>query len=165
MELDDIPAKTGKGAEVIQNRTLGLPSQTRQLLIIIKDKPVHALLKNYDAMGGQGGISGLMEILNELLRLDLISVAEAPAASHQQSVGELADTVPVPYAVAKQYLADFVHSLLGDDSAELVGQIYSCEEREKLMELVDECGEMVAGIAGKKKADEFVAGVLTLLPD
>lgn len=165
MKPDDIPVKTGKGAEVIQTRSLRLPPQTRQLLIMINRKPVHALLQDYEMLlGGQGGLRGMMEILDELLRLELISVAEA-AASSRQSTGELADTPPGPYAAAKQYLADFVHALLGGADAELIEQIHACEKRDEIMELVSECREMVVGIAGKKKADEFVTGILTLLPD
>lgn len=165
MKPDDTPVKTGKGAEVIEARTLRLPAQTRQLLIMVNRKPVHALLRDYEMLlGGQGGISGMMEILDELLKLDLITIAEATASSGQ-SADNLADTTAEPYAAAKQYLAEFVHSLMGGDNAELIDQIQACEKRDEFMEIVDECREMVASIAGKKKADEFVTGVRTLLPD
>jgi hypothetical protein len=133
---------------------------------MINRKPVRALLQDYEMLlGGQGGLAGMTEILDELLRLGLISVPEA-APPLRQAAGELADSaLPGPYAPAKQYLADFVHSLLGGDHAGLVGQIHSCERRDELMEIVEACREMVAGVAGKKKADEFVSGILTLLPD
>jgi hypothetical protein len=166
MRSDDIPVKTEKGVEVVQTRSLRLPAQTRQLLIMINRKPVSALLEDYEMLlGGQGGIGGMMEILDELLRLELITVAAAVPSSPRPSTGELADSPPGPYAPARQYLADFVHALLGDDNVELINQIHSCEKRDEFMEIVNECREMVVSIAGKKKADEFVSGILTLMPD
>lgn len=86
-------------------------------------------------------------------------------SSHQKVTSELAHWPLEPYDAVKQYLVVFVHSLFGDDNAALINQIQSCTKRDEFMGIVNECREMVVGIAGKKKADEFVAGILALLPD
>jgi hypothetical protein len=161
MKLDDIPVKTEKGLEVIQTRSLSLSPHTRNLLIMINRKSVRDLLETYETLSG--GVEGAMEALDELLRLNLITVAAT--ASCQKAISEPAGSPPEPYDAAKQYLVDFVHSLMGDDNAELINQIHSCAKRDEFMEIVNECREMVASIAGKKKADQFVEGMLTLLPN
>ena len=160
MNPDDVPVKTEKGLEELQTRALRLSSKFRQLLIMIDGrKSVHVLLKDYKQM------DGVVEILDELLRLNLIAFPNKTASSRRKIAGELADSPLEPHDAAKQYLMEFVHSLFGDDNAALINQIQSCTQRDEFMDVVNECREMVVGIAGKKKADEFVAGILALLPD
>jgi len=181
MANEGIYRKTEKGRTEIATRANKLGLRERTMLIMVDDKTTRAglLAKNTHATSE--------DILNTLLAEGYIETAPgtgaasaepAPAASAAAAAppaaGEPAASAaaPAPAAApvevslqsASRYACRALVTLLGPGADDLTALVEKCKNVEELGTRLEKCRDVVQAMAGRRKAEEFWAGVSARLP-
>ncbi len=175
MTTNGIYCKTEKGRNEIATRANKLGLRERALLIMVDDKTTREglLAKNphpsssgiLDALLEQGFIevhaSNTSPVVNSP---QPASAAPVVAAAPATSVAAEQPEVEVSMSSASKFACRLLLTYLGPGADDLTAKIEKCKSVDELRTRLESCRDVVQGIAGKKKADEFWLGVSARLP-
>lgn len=166
MGSEGIYRKTEKGRTEIATRANKLGMRERTMLIMVDDKTTRrGLLAKNSHPTSEG-------ILNNLLADGYIEIASgaepvaAPAASAAAATPAAAAAPPVEVSLlsASRFACRALVTYLGPGADDLTALIEKCTNVADLTDRLEKCRQVVQGMAGRKKADEFWAGVSARLP-
>lgn len=167
MSSDGIYRKTEKGRTEIATRANRLGLRERTMLIVVDDKTTRRELLAKNPHPTSEGI------LNTLLADGYIEIvpgaqAAAPAAAAAPGAAAApaaaAPEVEVSMISASRFACRALVTYLGPGADDLTALVEKCKTVEDLRTRLEKCRDVVQGMAGKKKADEFWAGVSVRLP-
>lgn len=167
MSNDGIYRKTEKGRTEIATRANRLGLRERSMLIMVDDKSTRSgLLAKNPHPTSEG-------ILNTLLADGYIEIvpgaqaaapATATAADAAAAPAAAAPAVEVSLISASRFACRALVTYLGPGADDLTALVEKCKTAEDLRARLEKCRDVVQGMAGKKKADEFWAGATARLP-
>ncbi len=168
---NNIYRKTEKGRTEIATRANKLGLRERTMLIMVDDKSTRAELIARNTHPTSDGI------LNDLLAGGYIEVVggAAAAAAGAAAVAEapaIAETPPAPAAPpvevsmqsASRFACRALVTYLGPSADDLTAMIEKAGDLPSLTAAVEKCRDVIQAMAGKRKADEYWAGVSARLP-
>ena len=173
MGTEGIYHKTEKGRAEIATRANKLGLRERTMLIMVDDKTTRSGLLAKSAHPASG------EILDALLAQGFIEVdsgaasaAAAPAAAVPAASAPAAAAPTTPAAApvevslvsASRYACRTLVTILGPGADDLTALVEKCKSVEDLTARLEKCRDVIQGMGGRKKADEFWAGVTARLP-
>jgi len=168
MAGDGIYRKTEKGRTEIATRANKLGMRERTLLIMVDDKTTRADLLSRNPHPGAA------DILDSLLAQGFIETDQvgAPAAPAPSAVAVAAPAVPaagqppveVSLVSASRFACRSLVTYLGPSADDLTALIEKSTGAGELATVLEKCRQIIQGLAGKKKADDFWAGVSARLP-
>lgn len=167
MSSDGIYRKTEKGRTEIATRANRLGLRERTMLIVVDDKTTRRELLAKNPHPTSEGI------LNNLLADGYIEIvpgaqAAAPAAAAGPNAAAApaaaAPEVEVSLVSASRFACRALVTYLGPGADDLTALIEKCKTVDDLRARLEKCRDVVQGMAGKKKADEFWAGASARLP-
>ena len=167
MSGEDIYHKTEKGRTEIATRANKLGLRERSMLIMVDDKTSRRGLLSKNAHPTSDGI------LNNLLADGYIEVAggSQPAVAATPAAAAPAGSpvanqpaVEVSLTSASRFACRALVTYLGPGADDLTGLIEKCKSVEEMTARLEKCRMTIQSLAGKKKADEFWAGVSARLP-
>lgn len=181
MAGEGIYRKTEKGRTEIATRANKLGMRERTLLIMVDDKTSRAGLLSRSAHPASA------EILDALLAQGFIEIdpatqpAGAPVASAEppaaqpvppvaSAVSPTAEAAPgqpqveVSQASAMRYACRALVTLLGPSADDLTALVEKSRNVGELIDRLEKCRQAIQAMAGKRKAEEFWAGVNARLP-
>jgi hypothetical protein len=178
MGTEGIYRKTEKGRAEIATRANKLGLRERTMLIMVDDKSTRRELLAKNAHPTSEGI------LNNLLADGYIEIvgagqlaAAAPAASAPAAAAAVAAPAPAASASAapapavevslqsaSRFACRTLVTVLGPGADDLTALVEKCKNVEELRARLEKCRDVVQGMGGRKKADEFWAGVSARLP-
>ena len=164
--------KTEKGRTEIATRANKLGLRERTMLIMVDDKTSRSglLTKNTH--------SGSADILDALLAQGFIETvsgtaaaipapAPAPPAAEEPAAFAAAPAVaPVEVSLqsASRYACRALVTFLGPGADDLTALVEKCKGVEELGTRLEKCRDVIQAMAGRRKAEEFWAGVSARLP-
>lgn len=165
MNSTDIATKTEKGREELATRGNGLTARQRQLLITIDGS--HSV---GEIARRQPDAVECITLLQELLSRGLISLEGGEGGA---GVSPAPGSVPTGTAapeidrlnLAKSYLTNFVNGIMGPGNDNIIERIRGCISRSELDVIAKSCCEVVASVAGRRKADQFMAELDKILSE
>lgn len=167
MADDGIYRKTEKGRTEIATRANRLGLRERSMLIMVDDKTTRAGLLARNSHPTSEGI------LNNLLAdgyIEIVPGAQAAASGTPTAPGATAapaaaaPEVEVSLVSASRFACRALVTYLGPGADDLTALVEKCKTPEDLRARLEKCRDVIQGMAGKKKADEFWAGVSARLP-
>lgn len=169
MGAEDIYHKTEKGRAEIATRANRLGLRERTMLIMVDDKTSRRGLLTKNAHPTSEGI------LNSLLADGYIEIvggsqpvvaAASGAAAAAAPPGPAANQpqVEVSLKSASNFACHALVSYLGPGADDLTALVEKCSGLEELTARLEKCRAAIQSLAGRKKADEFWAGVSARLP-
>lgn len=161
MSSDGIYRKTEKGRTEIATRANRLGLRERTMLIVVDDKTTRRELLAKNPHPTSEGI------LNNLLAdgyIEIVPGAQAAAPASAMAPAAAAPEVEVSMVSASRFACRALITYLGPGADDLTALIEKCKTAEDLRTRLEKCRDVVQGMAGKKKADEFWAGVSVRLP-
>lgn len=167
MSSDGIYRKTEKGRTEIATRANRLGLRERTMLIVVDDKTTRRELLAKNPHPTSEGI------LNTLLAdgyIEIVPGAQAAAPATAAAPGAAAapataaPEVEVSMISASRFACRALVTYLGPGADDLTALVEKCKTVEDLRTRLEKCRDVVQGMAGKKKADEFWAGVSVRLP-
>ena len=172
MAGDGIYRKTEKGRTEIATRANKLGMRERTLLIMVDDKTTRADLLSRNPHPGSA------DILDALLAQGFIETDQvgAPAASAPSAAAGAAPAVPaavptpgqppveVSLISASRFACRSLVTYLGPSADDLTALIEKSSGAAELSTVLEKCRQIIQSLAGKKKADDFWAGVSARLP-
>ena len=166
MGAEDIYHKTEKGRTEIATRVNKLGLRERSMLIMVDDKTSRRGLLSKNAHPTSEGI------LNNLLADGYIEIAggsqpvveATPAAVAPAGPAANQPQVEVSLKSASNFACHALLNYLGPGADDLTGLIEKCTGLEDLTARLEKCRAAIQSLAGKRKADEFWAGVSARLP-
>lgn len=167
MGSEGIYRKTEKGRTEIATRANRLGMRERTMLIMVDDKTTRRELLAKNSHPTSEGI------LNNLLADGYIEIASgaepaaAPAATAPAATPEAAPSAPpveVSLLSASRFACRALVTYLGPGADDLTALVEKCTNVADLTARLEKCRQVVQGMAGRKKADEFWAGVSARLP-
>lgn len=167
MADEGIYRKTEKGRSEIATRANRLGLRERSMLIMVDDKATRRELLAKNTHPTSEGI------LNTLLADGYIEFvpgaqAAAPAAATAPDAAAApaaaAPEVEVSLVSASRFACRALVTYLGPGADDLTALVEKCKTAEELGARLEKCRDVVQGMAGKRKADEFWAGVSARLP-
>ncbi|MCX7148999.1 MAG: hypothetical protein NTY05_06245 [Rhodocyclales bacterium] len=164
--------KTEKGRTEIATRANKLGLRERTMLIMVDDKTSRSGLLSRSAHPSSG------DILDALLAQGFIEVAGGPAASGAVPAAAMAPAasaapaapvasqppVEVSLISASRFACRALVTYLGPGADDLTALVEKCTGLEELTARLEKCRMTIQSLAGRKKADEFWAGVSARLP-
>ncbi|MDK9703469.1 MAG: hypothetical protein OEL20_10035 [Sulfuritalea sp.] len=172
MGTEGIYRKTEKGRAEIATRANRLGLRERTMLIMVDDKTTRRELLAKNAHPTSEGIlnsllaDGYIEVVSAAAA---VPVAESPAAAPAAAAAAPATASPAPsvevsLVSAARFACRSLVTVLGPGADDLTALIEKCKTADELRARLEKCRDVVQGMAGKKKADEFWAGVTARLP-
>lgn len=160
MVEDDIYRKTEKGRAEITTRVNELGLRERTMLIMVDDKTTRSdlLAKNTHPTSG-----GILDALLAQGFIEVDSGARAASASAGPAAASPA-AVEISLISASRFACRALVAVLGPGADDLTALIEKCKSIEELTARLEKSREVIQGMAGKKMADEFWAGVSARLP-
>lgn len=169
MGTEGIYHKTEKGRAEIATRANKLGLRERTMLIMVDDKTTRSGLLAKSAHPASG------EILDALLAQGFIEVdsgvapaATASAASVSSAsapaTAAAAVSVEVSLQSASRFACRALVTILGPGADDLTALVEKCKNVEELRARLEKCRDVIQGMGGRKKADEFWTGVTARLP-
>lgn len=167
MSSDGIYRKTEKGRTEIATRANRLGLRERTMLIVVDDKTTRRELLAKNPHPTSEGI------LNTLLAdgyIEIVPGAQAAAPATAAAPGAAAapaaaaPEVEVSMISASRFACRALVTYLGPGADDLTALVEKCKTVEDLRTRLEKCRDVVQGMAGKKKADEFWAGASARLP-
>ncbi len=167
---NNIYRKTEKGRTEIATRANRLGLRERTMLIMVDDKSTRAELVAKNSHPTSDGI------LNDLLAGGYIEVvgaavaaAAAAAAGDAPAVAEApqapaAPPVEVSMQSASRFACRALVTYLGPSADDLTAMIEKASDLPSLTAAAEKCRDVIQAMAGKRKADEYWAGVSARLP-
>ncbi|MFH1817183.1 MAG: hypothetical protein ABIK82_22060 [Pseudomonadota bacterium] len=164
MGSEGIYRKTEKGRTEIATRANKLGMRERTMLIMVDDKTTRRELLAKNSHPTSEGI------LNNLLADGYIEIAPgtepaaASAAPAAPAAAPGAPPVEVSLISASRFACRALVTYLGPGADDLTVLVEKCTNVPDLTARLEKCRQVIQGMAGKKKADEFWAGVSVRLP-
>lgn len=160
MGSEGIYRKTEKGRTEIATRANRLGMRERTMLIMVDDKTTRRELLAKNSHPTSEGI------LNNLLADGYIEIASGaqPAAAPAASAAAAVPPDEVSLISASRFACRSLVTYLGPGADDLTALVEKCTNVADLTARLEKCRQVVQGMAGKKKADEFWAGVSARLP-
>jgi hypothetical protein len=167
---DGIYRKTEKGRTEIATRANKLGMRERTMLIMVDDKTTRSGLLSKNSHPGSA------DILDALMAGGFIefgggsgpaSAGAAPAAPDAAAAPAPAagqPAVEVSLTSASRFACRALVTYLGPSADDLTALVEKCKDVAALTDRLEKCRQVIQSIAGKKKADEFWAGVSARLP-
>ena len=159
----DIYHKTEKGRSEIATRANKLGMRERTMLIMVDDKTTRAGLLAKNTHPTSEGI------LDTLLTDGYIENAPGTGAASPAPVAAAPAVGQAPVEVSLTSASRFAcHALmthLGPSADDLTALVERATNAAELASAVEKCRHIIQDLAGKKKANEFWAGVSARLPD
>lgn len=169
MSGENIYRKTEKGRTEIATRANKLGLRERTMLIMVDDKSTRrGLLEKNTHPTSEG-------ILNMLLAegyVEVVPGAGPPPAADAAPAGEAGGAAPPPAAPvvevsmksASTYACRALVAYLGPGADDLTSLVEKCKTLEELTARLEKCRDVIQGMAGRKKAEEFWFSVSARLP-
>jgi hypothetical protein len=170
MSSEHIYRKTEKGKTEIATRANKLGLRERTMLIMVDDKSTRRELLTKNSHPTSEGI------LNSLLADGYIEIVggatTAPAPTDQASPAEAAAPLAAPAAPpvevslvsASRFGCKAIVTLLGPSADDLTAMIEKANDLPSLTAAMEKCRSVIQALAGKRKSEEFWAGVSARLP-
>lgn len=155
MDRNTVFQKTAAGQEEIAARTHKDLARLRPVLIMVDGKTsVDALLVT------AGKFCDVADALGQLLTAGLIEVANAaPATSAVPAARAVPTAESAPSADVLRGVARALYDALGPHADDFAMRIEKCRTHAELVQLVEKCRYTVQQVAGRRKAEEFLAAV------
>lgn len=177
MSGDGIYRKTEKGRTEIATRANRLGMRERTMLIMVDDKTTRRdLLAKNNHPTSEG-------ILNTLLADGYIEIVSGGQAAPAAAPGAPATPAPAPAAAAaaaapaaaapevevsmisaSRFACRALVTYLGPSADDLTTMIEKAKDLPALTTALEKCRDVIQAMAGKRKADEYWAGVNARLP-
>jgi len=168
MSSEHIYRKTEKGKTEIATRANRLGMRERTMLIMVDDKSTRRDLLTKNSHPTSEGI------LNSLLAdgyIEIVGGASA-APAEQASPADAAAPPAVPagppvevsLVSASRFGCRSVVTYLGPSADDLTAMIEKASDLASLTTALEKCRDIIQALAGKKKSEEFWAGVAARLP-
>lgn len=167
MSTGGVYRKTEKGRTEIATRANKLGMRERTMLIMVDDKTSRSGLLSKNAHPTGEGIlntllaDGYIEIVGSSQPVAeatlAIAAAPAPPAANQPPV-------EVSLTSASRFACRALVTYLGPGADDLTTLVEKCKSLEELTARLEKSRMVIQGMAGKRKADEFWAGVSARLP-
>ncbi len=176
MANEGIYRKTEKGRTEIATRANKLGLRERTMLIMVDDKTTRAGLLAKNPHPTSDGIlndllaGGYIEVAGETVATEAVPspaqsaadpAAIAPAAP---AAAPAAAPVEVSMQSASRYACRTLVTLLGPGADDLTALVEKCKNVEELGTRLEKCRDVIQAMAGRRKAEEFWAGVSARLP-
>ena len=173
---DGIYRKTEKGRTEIATRANKLGMRERTLLIMVDDKTTRSDLLSRSAHPASG------DILDSLLAQGFIEAdtGTMPASAGTATVASAAPAaagtplrlataagqaaVEVSLVSASRFACRALVTYLGPGADDLTALVEKTKGAAELTTILEKCRQIIQGMAGKQKAEEFWAGVSARLP-
>jgi hypothetical protein len=164
MSGEGIYRKTEKGRTEIATRANKLGMRERTMLIMVDDKTNRRDLLSRNPHPGSGDILDVL-LAQGFIETDSVS-ASAPSAPSAAPAAPVAGQPPVEVSLisASRFACRSLVTYLGPGADDLTALVEKCTGRADLVARLEKCCLVIQGMAGKKKADEFWAGVSARLP-
>ncbi len=168
MSSEHIYRKTEKGKTEIATRANKLGLRERTMLIMVDDKSTRRELLTKNSHPTSEGI------LNNLLADGYIEiVGGAQAAGAAPAVPDTSATPPaassgppveVSMVSASRFGCQAIVTYLGPSADDLTAMIEKANDLPSLTAAMEKCRDIIQALAGKRKSEEFWAGVSARLP-
>ncbi|MCX7166378.1 MAG: hypothetical protein NTV11_08895 [Rhodocyclales bacterium] len=172
---DGIYRKTEKGRTEIATRANKLGMRERTLLIMVDDKTTRSDLLSRSAHPASG------DILDSLLAQGFIetdmgtmpagagitpvaSVVPAAAGTIRPAAAAGQAAVEVSLVSASRFACRALVTYLGPGADDLTALVEKTKGAAELATILEKCRQIIQGMAGRQKAEEFWAGVSARLP-
>jgi hypothetical protein len=157
--------KTPKGADEIEKRTFGLPSRTRQLLILADGKRDVATIAEIVS------VQDFDTVLNQLVKDGFLALAETQPSIVKAKPAAAAgvDDFVVPadpqerLKLARTFIINTTQTFVGVFGSGLIKRAQMAQNNDDLRKLVDDWQEAISSEAGKKRTEDLKARLLALL--
>ena len=175
MSTSGIYRKTEKGRTEIATRANRLGMRERTMLIMVDDKTSRRELLAKNAHPTSEGIlngllaDGYIEIVAGGEAAVAPVAATAPAAAPEASAAPAAPAaaqpeVEVSMVSASRFACRALVTYLGPGADDLTALVEKCKTPDDLRARLEKCRDVIQGMAGKRKAEEFWAGANARLP-
>lgn len=176
MGTEGIYHKTEKGRAEIATRANKLGLRERTMLIMVDDKTTRSGLLAKSAHPASGEIldallaQGFIEVDSGAAPAAAAPVAPAPVASAPAAAvaataaAPAAAPVEVSLVSASRFACRTLVTILGPGADDLTALVEKCKNVEDLTARLEKCRDVIQGMGGRKKAEEFWAGVTARLP-
>lgn len=170
MGSSGIYRKTEKGRVEIATRANKLGLRERTMLIMVDDKTTRAgLLAKNSHPTSEGILNNLLaDGYIEIVGGDQTGAAPESAAARPAAPAtppQAADpAVEVSIKSASQFACRAIVTYLGPSADDLTTMIEKAQDIPSLTTALEKCRDIVQALAGKRKSDEFWAGVSARLP-
>ena len=176
MANEGIYRKTEKGRTEIATRANRLGLRERTMLIMVDDKTSRRELLSKNAHPTSEGIlnsllaDGYIEIAPGAEAAGAASALAGPPAAPSAAPPPVAPTAPPAVQVeaslqsASRYACRTLVTLLGPGADDLTTLVEKCKGVEELSIRLEKCRDVIQAMAGRRKAEEFWAGVSARLP-
>jgi hypothetical protein len=154
MESHTVFQKTPAGQEEVAARTHKELVRFRTVLILIDGK---ASVEQLTTMAGK--LCNVPEALEQLRAAGLIEAIKTAAAP--QATASAAAAAPDKETLQKINRA--LYDAIGPAADDLCLQVEKCRSYPELKQIAEKCSDLVKNVAGKRKADEFIAMANSLL--
>ncbi len=167
MSGEHIYRKTEKGKTEIATRANRLGMRERTMLIMVDDKSTRRELLTKNSHPTSEGI------LNSLLADGYIEIvggatpvtqAAPAAAAPADPAAPPAPPVEVSMLSASRFACRALVTFLGPSADDLTTMIEKANDLSSLTTALEKCRDIIQAMAGKRKADEYWAGVSARLP-
>jgi hypothetical protein len=173
MASGGIYRKTEKGRTEIATRANRLGMRERTLLIMVDDKTTRReLLAKNPHPTTEGILNSLLAdgFIEVTAGTEPVAAGAAPAATAAPAAAAPAVAAPsgppveVSMLSASRFACRALVTYLGPSADELTALIEKAKGLDELTARLEKCRDAIQSIAGKRKADEFWAGVSARLP-
>ncbi|MBK7767929.1 MAG: hypothetical protein IPI44_18860 [Sulfuritalea sp.] len=170
MADDGIYRKTDKGRAEIATRANKLGLRERTMLIMVDDKTTRGDLLTRNTHPGAAAI------LDALLAQGFIETDPGALAAGAEQAAALtsvpglapatvaAPSIEVSLASASHFACHALVTYLGPSADDLTALVEKAADAAELASVLEKCRDALQSLAGKRKADEFWAGVSARLP-
>jgi hypothetical protein len=166
--------KTEKGRTEIATRANKLGLRERTMLIMVDDKTSRSGLLTKNTHSGSADIldallaQGFIEIVSGTATATAAPapVAAPPAAEEPAAFAAAPAVAPVEVSLqsASRYACRALVTFLGPGADDLTALVEKCKGVEELGTRLEKCRDVIQAMAGRRKAEEFWAGVSARLP-
>lgn len=158
MDSSIVYIKTARGTDEIASRSHGLASRARALLIMIDGRRSAATLLAQSAERVEAESH-----LASLLDGGFIEIVEQPAGAESAAASIPVAPAPVDLHTVKQYINQTLHNVMGPDADLFTVKVDAVNDAHALLALTEKLYQVIQGMGGKKKADDFKEKVSSLL--
>jgi hypothetical protein len=157
MDSSTVYIKTARGSEEIASRSHGLSSRARAMLIMVDGHRNAAILlaQSTERAEGESHLAVLLD--GGFIAAVVQSAAAAPVSS------PLRTAPAIDLATIKQYISGTLHDILGPDADMFAVKVEAAKSAPELLTLSEKLVDVIRGVGGRKKADDFREKVSSML--
>jgi len=163
MAGDGIFRKTEKGRTEIATRANKLGMRERTMLIMVDDKATRGDLLTRNAHPGAGDILDSL-LAQGFIETDQVTASAAAPSAANGAAPPAGQAVAVSLTEASRFACRSLVTYLGPSADDLTALVEQTRGAAELATVLEKCRQIIQSLAGKKKADDFWAGVSARLP-